>query len=138
MLARREHSRTELHAKLIRRGFSCADAARVLDALQAEGLLSDVRYAEAYVASRSARGFGPVRIAMELEQRGVGADARAEACPRDDRHWASLAATARTRRFGAAPPQDFTERARQARFLAQRGFSRAQIASALQAEADEL
>jgi regulatory protein len=110
----------------------------VLDALQGEGLLSDVRYAAAYVASRSARGFGPVRIAMELEQRGVGADARAEACPRDDRYWASLAATARTKRFGAVPPQDFPERARQARFLAQRGFSRAQIASALQAEADEL
>lgn len=124
----------ELLDKLTRRGFDAGEAQRVLDALQADGLLSDARYAEAYVASRSARGFGPVRIVRELEQRGVDADARAAACPRDDRHWSALAVAARAKRFGAAPPQDFTERARQARFLAQRGFSRAQIATALEAD----
>jgi regulatory protein len=110
----------------------------VLDVLQAEGLLSDARYAEAYVAARSARGFGPVRIVEELKQRGVPADARDAACPRDDAHWTALAAAAREKRFGAALPQDFRERARQARFLAQRGFASAQIAAALHADPQDL
>lgn len=134
LLARREHSRAQLLDKLRRRGFDLARAQPVLDALQADGLLSDARYAEAYVSARSARGFGRLRIVAELEQRGVDAAARARACPRDDPYWAALATVARSKRFGTAPPQDFRERARQARFLAQRGFSGAQIAAALEAE----
>ena len=120
-----------MHEKLIRRGFDAADVQLALDVLQAEGLLSDARYAEAYVAARSARGFGPIRIVEELRRRGVSADAREAACPRDDRHWGALATAAREKRFGAAPPRDFTERARQTRFLVQRGFARAHIAAAL-------
>ena len=44
MLARREHSRTELGRKLAERGFSEPHVGEVLDALEAENLLSDRRF----------------------------------------------------------------------------------------------
>ena len=39
--------------------------------LKEEGLLSDDRFAEAYIKSRYYSGFGPVRIQYELEKKGV-------------------------------------------------------------------
>ena len=42
----------------------------------------------------------------------------------------------RRKRFGADPPSDFRERARQARFLEYRGFSRDQIRAALEVDGD--
>ncbi len=102
-----------------------------LDALAGEGLLSDRRFAEAYVDSRVARGFGPLRIREELRRRGIDGAARDAACPETSRRWDALACAARVRRFGEPPPGDFPERARQARFLTRRGFSPAQVAAAL-------
>ena len=43
----------------------------------------------------------------------------------------ALAAAARSRKFGSQVPKDFREKARQARFLQYRGFSKDHIASAL-------
>ena len=54
LLARREHSRVELARKLGRYG-SEDDIQTVLANLQTCGLLSDARYAEAYVRSNGAR-----------------------------------------------------------------------------------
>ena len=124
LLARREHSRAELAAKL-RRTFSETDdpgeVDRVLDALERDKLLSDERYAGTLTRTRSAR-FGDARVRFDLKSAGVKAETV-------DRAVASLKGTelerARavwSRRFGELPhtPQ---ERGRQARFLQARGFS---------------
>ena len=39
--------------------------------LKEEGLISNQRYAEAYIRSRFHSGFGPIRIKYELEKKGV-------------------------------------------------------------------
>ena len=131
VLARREHSRRELEQKLLRRGFDEPVVHGVLNELERANLLSDARFASAYVDSRAARGFGPLRIIAELKQRGIDGAAREAACDPAAREWLERAHQARRKRFGESAPAEFRERARQARFLIQRGFSRSHVSAAL-------
>jgi regulatory protein len=133
LLARREHARRELAAKLRSRGMPADMVESVLDDLGRENLLSDARFAESFIAARVGRGQGPVRIRMELEQKGVGSEAIAMALDNASPDWGELAAAARSKRFGRKPPRDFHERARQARFLQYRGFASDHISRALDA-----
>ena len=103
----------------------------MLDALEAQGLLSEERFTEQYVGARVGRGHGPRRIREELLQRGVGAAAAGEALDLDPAFWSGRASRERARRFGEAMPADYREWARQARFLERRGFTPEQIRSAL-------
>jgi regulatory protein len=91
----------------------------LLDWLQAHKYLSDERFVESRVHARSAR-FGNLRIRQELQQHGLCLDPEASAnLAQSERE---RAREVRQRKFGdsAATPSD---RARQARFLAGRGFS---------------
>lgn len=127
LLARREHSRAELLHKLTTRGFAAADIEPLLDRLATQRLQSDARFAASYARMRSGRGYGPRRIRAELRERGIAAEliehelatlAGAETGRIDD-IW--------RRKFASLLPQDYRERARQMRFLQQRGFSPAAI-----------
>jgi len=132
LLARREHSVLELRRKLEQKGFVEAQIEPCLEALQAEHLLSDSRFAEAYLRMRTGRGYGPVRIRHELAERGVAGEIIDTAMQEADTDWDALAGTVRRKRFGtAAPLNDFRERARQARFLQYRGFTAEQIRDVL-------
>jgi len=130
LLARREHSRSELRHKLTKRAGDQALVETVLDQLETEHLLSDLRFTEAFVRSRRERGQGPLRIAEELRRRGVAGDLIGRQLDFDDPDWIERAADARQRRFGALPA-DLPERARQVRFLAGRGFTPGQIRRAM-------
>jgi regulatory protein len=113
------------------RGFDDAVVADVLDALERERLLSDSRFSEQFVFQRTRRGQGPLKILHELAQRGVDEDtARAHVDPSDP-GWVDGARQARAKRFGPVPPGDIRERARQSRFLQQRGFAAEQVRGAL-------
>ncbi|MFT5172532.1 MAG: regulatory protein [Gammaproteobacteria bacterium] len=130
LLVRREHSRFELLGKLTRRGFDGGACEGVLDELITENALSDERFAELYVNYRRERGFGPLRIGEELRKRGVGDALRAAFCSPTDADWTARVQALRRRRFGDEAPLDFHERARQTRFLTQRGFTGAQVSAA--------
>jgi regulatory protein len=131
LLARREHRR-----KLEARGFEAPVIEASLDALEESGALVAERFTESFIRARVAKGQGPVRIRAELTQRGIGA-AEAEQLLKDaDLDWRNLARTTRTKRFGAEPPRDYAERARQARFLEYRGFDGATVRAALELDAD--
>jgi regulatory protein len=136
LLARREHSRLELSRKLTARGFESPVVAAALDALEESGALAAERFTESFIRARVAKGQGPVRIRAELAQRGIGADAAEQLLKEADLDWRGLARTARAKRFGAALPRDYAERARQARFLEYRGFDGAAVRAALELDAD--
>lgn len=129
LLSRREHSRFELQQKLQRKGHDAADIDTALQQLVEDNLLSDERFVESFVHSRRERGSGPRKIAVELMQKGVS-DALISRYL-DDRSplWIERAAEVRARKFGEALPEDFKEKARQMRFLQQRGFTTEQIQS---------
>jgi regulatory protein len=121
LLTQREHSRLELARKLKAHAESPDALQTVLDALERRGLLSDQRFAESLAHRRSSR-FGLRRIQQELQTHKLDASVSApviEALRGSER---ARAREAWLRRFGG-PPQDATERARQHRFLAQRGFT---------------
>ena len=72
-LARREYTSAELAAKLGRLTPENALVEAVLADLRSHDLLSDTRFAESFVRSRSTR-FGSARVAGELRAKGVPVD----------------------------------------------------------------
>jgi regulatory protein len=102
----------------------------VLDALSAEKLLDDQRYLENFVGYHAARGQGPLRVRMDLRRHGLQGppiELYLDAYP----DWLTHLKRARQKKFGAALPTNYADRQRQARFLGYRGFTSAQIRTAL-------
>ena len=101
----------------------------LLDTLQAAGHLSDARFTDSRIHARQAR-FGNRRIEQELRSKGVEPDAATRAELRETE--LERARAVWSARFAAAPA-DLREHARQARFLAARGFTASTIERVLRA-----
>jgi len=125
LLARREHSQTELKRKLSKR-FDAQDIDSAVEKLAEEGLQSDERFAASFARERMLRGNGPMRIEAELRQRGVSAqliDRAISSVPGEEGvTWREIARDALQRKFGESQPVDLKDKARRQRFLAYRGF----------------
>lgn len=122
-LSRREHSRYELKQKLSRH-VEPEDASmldQLLDELERDNWLSDLRFAQSLVHRRANRR-GVALIEHELSQQGVAAEIIHEVCQplyetefeRCQQVWQN--------RFNQ-PPTDRNDYARHYRFLGSRGFS---------------
>jgi regulatory protein len=120
-LARREHSRAELHGKLSPHVQEGEDLAAVLDELEQRNWLSDARAATQWVDAKRGR-FGTQRIAHDLRQKGIAENLIAEAIPQLKESELDAAREVWRKKFGVLP-QDAKEKARQVRFLQSRGFS---------------
>jgi regulatory protein len=130
LLARREHASAELAAALARKGYAAEAIAAAVSRLREERLLDDSRYAEGLVRMLTRRGQGPVRIRQALAEAGItGAGIEAALAAATD--FRALAGEVRRRRFGGDLPAEWSEKARQMRFLQYRGFSTDQITAAL-------
>ncbi len=71
LLTRREHSYKELIEKLAVKGFDRFESQAIVDVLAEQGWQSDQRFAESYTRYRIKKGFGPIKICFELQQRGI-------------------------------------------------------------------
>ncbi|MCA8095429.1 recombination regulator RecX [Burkholderia anthina] len=128
-LSRREYSRAELARKLAPYVGEDESVEPVLDALEKDGWLSDARFAESLVHRRASR-VGVARIVSELKRHAVG-DSLVEEVNAQLRETELTRAQAVWRKKFGALPQTPAERAKQARFLAARGFSSATIVKLL-------
>ncbi|WP_290647805.1 regulatory protein RecX [Aquisalimonas sp.] len=137
LLARREHSSLELARKLGSRGYSRDIVESVLDRLVWQGYLSDERFTEMFIRQRCEQGQGPVRIVADLAQRGIGESLARHYLDQQAVDWIDQARLVRQRRFGDTRPTSRRDWARQARFLAGRGFSAEQVHAVLNARTDE-
>ena len=135
-LARREYGQRELVDKLAGKGFEHAAAERAVAQLTEEGLQSDQRFAESLVQSRVNQGKGPVRIRLDLDQRGINAGTIEQALAASATNWGQLARQIRMKKFGGKQAADFKARAKQMRFLQYRGFEPDHIRAALSADDD--
>ena len=121
-LVRREHSRQELLQKVSAKGFARHDIMLVLEELTEQGLQSNARFAESYARSRVHKGFGPLRIQAELQQRGVG-DCYFEMAVEDIADsWENLIEQVYSKKYGIETSLDNKEKSKRSRFLQQRGF----------------
>jgi len=93
----------------------------LLDELEQRGWLSEARFVESLLHARRGR-FGAARIARELRSRGVSEEAIEQATADAARTELPAAREIWRKKFGHAPA-NLAERARQARFLASRGFA---------------
>jgi regulatory protein len=120
-LSRREYARVELARKLAAYSEDADAIEVVLNDLEREGWLSTERFARSLVHRRAERQ-GTARIVQELRQHGV-----------DESHVVELRDTLRATEYERAlavwhkrydaRPTDRADYARQARFLAARGFA---------------
>jgi len=129
LLSRREHSRRELQAKLAKHEEEPGQLQRALDELAAGGFIDEQRAADSIVHRKGAR-FGAARVKQELLAKGIEAELVAAAVAQLRSTELDRALDVWRRKF-RAPPQDAGERAKQARFLAARGFSGDVIARVL-------
>jgi regulatory protein len=129
-LARREYGQTELIRKLADKGYDRSVAEQGVRQLTEDGLQCDQRFADSFAQSRINQGKGPVRIRLDLGQRGIG-DAVVElAIEEAGANWFELARDVRLRKFGAGIPPDFKAKAKQMRFLQYRGFEQDHVQAA--------
>ncbi|AMO97250.1 recX family protein [Collimonas fungivorans] len=134
-LSAREHSRLELARKLARYAQEGDDIEALLDTLEAAKLLSQARFSESLIHRRAHR-YGNSRILSELQSHGIDAESLA-----DIRADLASGEVARAREVWRKkfnhPPVDAVERAKQMRFLLQRGFSLQSIRGVFKSNLDE-
>jgi len=126
LLARREHSQQELRQKLHLRNFDRNLVESILQELANQGLQSDQRFAECYARMRINKGYGPVRIVLELRQRGV-ADTLIDKVLSNDIDWPEIVTKIYRKKFGNKHPKNFAELSKQMRFLQYKGFTVEQL-----------
>lgn len=134
-LSRREYSRAELSRKLMPFTEDADALEALLDSLVREGWLSDARFAESVIHRRAAR-LGATRIVSELKRHAVG-ETLIEEVNAQLRETELARARAVWRKKYGQLPESPAERARQARFLAARGFSMSIIGKILKGIDDD-
>ncbi|PVX77923.1 regulatory protein [Paraburkholderia unamae] len=134
-LSRREYSRAELSRKLMPYTEDADGLEVLLDSLEREGWLSDARFAESVVHRRAAR-VGAGRIVSELKRHAVG-ETLIEEVSTQLRETELVRARAVWQKKYGQLPETPAERARQARFLAARGFSMSIIGKILKGIEDD-
>ncbi len=127
LLSRREHSAFEIRDKLQKRDFDEAEIVQAITELQQGGWLSDERFAEAYIRMRQLKGFGPIRIAMELSERGVDECIVDEYLRADDAAWQQTLVQQYQKKYRNKAIADYSDKAKRIRFLQYRGFPLDQI-----------
>jgi regulatory protein len=129
-LARRDHASEDLRRKLLEKGYDAVVVEPLLDALRAAKLLDDRRYTQNFVAYHAARGLGPLRVRAELRRHGLEGTL-IEECLDAFPDWIVHLRQVQQKKFGAKLPSIYADKQRQARFLGYRGFTSAQIRTAL-------
>ena len=126
-LTRRDYAILELSHKLERKGFPPSAIASILPDFIQNGLINEHRFTENFIHWRRARGYGPLRIAKELQARGIEALMIADLLKITDNSWFTDAHRIWQKQFKQQLPKNFQERAKQMRFLQYRGFTGEQI-----------
>jgi len=120
-LSRRDYARKEIASKLKPHADSEDELNKVLDDLEREGWLSTERFAQSLVHRRAERQ-GAARIVQELRSKGVAEDQVSELRENLRATEYERARAVWEKRFGERPA-DRSAYAKQARFLAGRGFA---------------
>ncbi len=128
-LSRREYSRAELSRKLRPYVQEADSLENTLDSLERDGWLSNERFVESVVHRRAPR-MGGSRIINELKRHAVGEALIGETADKLAQTETARAQAVWEKKYGVVPETP-AERAKQARFLAARGFSASTVGKIL-------
>lgn len=127
LLARREYSFYELETKLTALTENHDDVYPVLDWLIEMGLQSDARFCSMFIRSKAIAGYGPIRIAMELKQKGINPHLMENAFDELDFDWAEEVDRLILKKLKDADYQDMKVKSKIMGYLQRRGFNLDQI-----------
>lgn len=123
LLSRREHSAFEIRDKLAKREFDDSEITQAVAELIQGDWLSDERFTEAYVRMRQLKGFGPIRISIELNERGVKESIVEMYLHAHDDVWLQSLKQQYKKKYKNKTIEDYKDKAKRIRFLQYRGFS---------------
>ncbi len=124
LIGRREYSRQELSNKLQKKFENIDLIDSVLDDLEQSGYLDDTRYAEMFIRSHFSKGHGPIRIAHELNAKGVSKSIVSQYLEEySEKDWLDSLSRLFESKYGNVNSRDEKERAKRLRFFQYRGFS---------------
>lgn len=123
LLTRREHSQKELRDKLVQQGFDSSEVQAVISDLAQQNWQSDQRFAESYARHRIKKGFGPIKINYEIQQRGIHNFDPDSILLDLAESWLEILEQVYRKKYTKIKPVTHAERSKQSRFLLQRGFS---------------
>jgi regulatory protein len=127
LLTRREHSRKEIEQKLAVKGYQQKQVVEVLAELTKQSWQDDKRFAESFINMRRNKGFGPVKIAYELQQQGIDKDTVEQLIHAISDDWQESLEQVYRKKFANLAVKDNIERSKRIRFLSQRGFPNGMI-----------
>jgi regulatory protein len=130
MLARRARSEAGIRQALERRGVRPAEVRRVLGRLRDLGYVDDRKFAADWSERLQERGFGSLRIRLELHQHGVEERLSERELPAAAEECVTARRVLRVR-FGDREIVEPRRKAQAVRFLASRGFPQEVVESVL-------
>lgn len=131
LLARREYGAVELIEKLMQKGCDRQEATDALLECQRLGLQSDMRFAEQVCRTRVSQGYGPVRIAQELQAKRLDSALIDDVLAAESDRWQDCAKQVWQKKFKAEPARSVDALQKQRRFLLYRGFTGEVVARVL-------
>jgi len=123
LLGMREHGVQELTDKLNAKSESTDVVLAVIDELLEHDYLSDERFTQSYIRSRTNRGFGPIKIKAELKSKGITNRLIGEFLDVGSAHWFDVARGLYSKKYSIAKAKDYKEWTKRARFIQSRGFN---------------
>ena len=136
LLSQREHSRTELERKLAPHEEVPGKLAKALDELQARDFINDGRAVDSVVYRRAGK-LGAARVKQELAAKGLTGEAVAAAMEGLRETELSRALAVWRKKFDH-PATEPGERAKQVRFLMNRGFHAEVVRKVVQGAEDDM
>jgi regulatory protein len=127
LLSQREHSRAELLRKLQVRFGDSIHIEPVLLGLEEQGYLNDERFLQEYLNMRKRKGYGPLRIKAELQERGLSSDLISSYLEERDTDWYQLMRQTAVSKSGCLAESSPKSQQKLARFLEYRGFPASMI-----------
>jgi regulatory protein len=124
LLSRRDHSCAELQKKLLAREFSREEIDALIVKLIEKNFLNDLRFTQSYIRMRSNKGYGAIRIAAELRERGVEKEIISSV---QSENFSDDIEAVCLKKFGTKDFKEMKTRAKAIRFLQYRGFALSQI-----------
>ena len=133
LLARRDHSKSELRIKLEAKNYDIRIINDVLDQLEKKDYLNDKSFADKYLKYRSGLGFGPKKIFHEMQKKGIDNQHIKESFDGFDLCWTELTRKAFQKKFGRIQNDGkcYRDYEKKIRFLVHRGFAYSDIKSVL-------